>query len=78
MDKRTKQKIGTRILVIRVILLLCILGLGARSIQIQVLDKDLLTRKAEQAYITDLTIQGDRGGILDRHQNKLGISIDRP
>ncbi|WDP89448.1 MAG: penicillin-binding protein 2 [Desulfobacter sp.] len=78
MDATPKNKIGTRILVLRALLVLCLAGLGAKSVQIQIFDYDVLAKKAEQAQSTYLTIQGDRGLILDRNLNKLGTSIDAP
>ncbi|WP_321495532.1 penicillin-binding protein 2 [uncultured Desulfobacter sp.] len=72
------EKIGLRITVIRFFLLLCLAGLGLRSFDIQILQGETLKKKAENNYVRQFTIQGDRGLILDRHLNRLGASIEAP
>ena len=72
------EKLKFRILVIRVALLLCLAGIGLRSFDIQILQGEELKKKAVNAYVRQITIQGDRGLILDRHLNKLGASIEAP
>ncbi|PIE61869.1 MAG: cell division protein FtsI [Desulfobacterales bacterium] len=78
MATSSKDRIGTRIFILRMGLMLCLAGLGAASVKLQVFDRDILTRKAEQSQSARLTIQGDRGRILDRNMNKLATSIDAP
>lgn len=78
MEKTLKQRLGRRVLVIQVFLMLCLALLGAKSFEVQIFKAEDLTQKAEQGYVRDLTIKGDRGQILDRHMNKLGTSIDAP
>ena len=63
---------------IQVLLVGCICLLAAKAFEVQILKAQDLTLKAEQGYSRYLTIQGDRGQILDRHLNKLGTSIDAP
>ncbi|WP_320041075.1 penicillin-binding protein 2 [uncultured Desulfobacter sp.] len=72
------EKLGVRILVIRCFLLLCLMGIVIRSFDIQILQGAALKKKAENTYVRRITIQGERGLILDRHLNKLGASIDAP
>ncbi|HKL83613.1 MAG TPA: penicillin-binding protein 2, partial [Desulfobacter sp.] len=72
------EKIGLRILFIRFFLLLCLVGIVIRSFDIQILQGEVLKKKAENTYVRGITIQGDRGLILDRHSNKLGASIEAP
>ncbi|PIE63182.1 MAG: cell division protein FtsI [Desulfobacter postgatei] len=72
------ENIGLRILFIRFFLLLCLVSIVIRSFDIQILQGDTLRKKAEKTYIRRITIQGDRGLILDRHLNKLGASIAAP
>jgi len=72
------EKIGLRILFIRFFLLLCLVGIATRSFDIQILQGKTLRKKAENTYVRRITIQGDRGLILDRHLNKLGASIEAP
>ena len=72
------EKIGLRILFIRFFLLLCLVGIVIRSFDIQILQGKDLKKKAENTYAKGITIQGDRGVILDRHLNKLGASIEAP
>jgi len=72
------EKFGLRILFIRFFLLLCLVGIVIRSFDIQILQGEALKKKAENTYVRRITIQGDRGLILDRHLNKLGASIDAP
>ena len=72
------EKIGLRILFIRFFLLLCLVGIVIRSFDIQILQGEDLKKKAENTYARGITIQGDRGVILDRHLNKLGASIEAP
>ncbi len=72
------KKLGVRILVIRCFLLLCLVGIVIRSFDIQIIQGDVLRKKAENTYVRQITIQGERGLILDRHLNKLGASIDAP
>ena len=72
------EKIGLRILFIRFFLLLCLVGIVIRSFDIQILQGETLKKKAENTYVRRITIQGDRGLILDRHSNKLGASIEAP
>ena len=72
------EKLGLRILVIRCFLLLCLVGIIIRSFDIQILQGAALKKKAENTYVRRITIQGERGLILDRHLNKLGASIDAP
>ena len=72
------EKIGLRILFIRFFLLLCLVGIVIRSFDIQILQGKTLKEKAENTYVRRITIQGDRGLILDRHSNKLGASIEAP
>lgn len=78
METDPRKKMGTRILFLRGFLILCLGLLGAKSVEVQIFKGDDLTLKAEQAYSRRLTIQGDRGQILDRNKNKLGTSIDAP
>lgn len=78
MDATQKKSIGNRIIAIRLLLLACLAGLGAQSVHVQIFNRADLTQKAERAYSRHLTIQGDRGRILDRHMNKLVTSIDAP
>ena len=72
------EKINLRILFIRFFLMLCLVGIVIRSFDIQILQGAALKEKAENTYVRAITIQGDRGLILDRHLNKLGASIDAP
>jgi cell division protein FtsI (penicillin-binding protein 3) len=72
------KKLGARILVIRFFLLLCLMGIVIRSFDIQILQGADLKKKAENTYVRQVCIQGERGLILDRHLNKLGASIDAP
>jgi len=72
------EKIGLRILFIRFFLLLCLVGIVIRSFDIQILQGEALKKKAENTYVRGITIQGDRGLILDRHSNKLGASTEAP
>lgn len=78
MAKDPQKSLGRRIFFLRGMLILCLCLMAARSVQVQVFDSRHLTEKAEQAYSRRLTIQGDRGQILDRHRNKLGTSTDAP
>ena len=78
MEKDPKQKMGNRIIFLRIVLILCLGLLGAKSVEVQIFNGEDLSLKAEQAYSRNLTIQGDRGRILDRNLNKLGTSIDAP
>jgi len=78
MAANPSEKIGLRILLIRFFLLLCLTGIVIRSFDIQILQGEDLKRKAERTYVRRITIQGDRGLILDRHLNKLGASIEAP
>ncbi len=78
MGNDPRKKMGNRIIFLRIVLILCLGLLGAKSVEVQIFKGEDLTLKAEQAYSKDLTIQGDRGLILDRHMNKLGTSIDAP
>ncbi len=71
-----KNRIGARILFIRFSLLLCLILMGARSFDIQILQGENLRQIAEDTYVKTITIQGDRGLILDRHLNRLGASIE--
>ena len=71
-----KKRIGARILLIRFFLLLCLILMGARSFDIQILQGKSLREIAENSYVKTITIQGDRGLILDRHLNRLGASIE--
>lgn len=72
------KEIDFRILCIRFFLLLCLVLMGIRSFDIQILQGKALKKKAENTYVRGITIQGDRGQILDRHLNKLGASIEAP
>jgi cell division protein FtsI (penicillin-binding protein 3) len=72
------EKIGLRIFFIRFFLLLCLSGIVIRSFDIQILQGDALKKKAENTYVRRITIQGDRGLILDRNSNKLGASTEAP
>ncbi|MDD9301084.1 MAG: penicillin-binding protein 2 [Desulfobacter sp.] len=76
--KDSRQKLGNRILFLRFVLVSSLILLGAKSIEIQIFKSDDLTLKAEQSYSKQMTVQGDRGQILDRDLNKLGTSIDAP
>lgn len=78
MENDPRKKMGNRIIFLRVILIFCLGLLGAKSVEVQIFKGQDLTLKAEQAYSKTMTIQGDRGRILDRHRNKLGSSIDAP
>jgi cell division protein FtsI (penicillin-binding protein 3) len=78
MGKNPKKHIRQRILLIQILLLGCICLLGAKSFEVQIFKSHDLTRKAEQGYLKDLSLKGDRGQILDRHFNKLGTSMDAP
>lgn len=72
------EKIGLRICFIRFFLLLCLAGIVIRSFDIQILQGKALKKKAENTYVRRITIQGDRGLILDRNSNKLGASTEAP
>jgi cell division protein FtsI (penicillin-binding protein 3) len=72
------EKIGLRIFFIRFFLLLCLSGIVIRSFDIQILQGEALKKKAENTYVRRITIQGDRGLILDRNSNKLGASTEAP
>ena len=78
MTVRPHEKLGARILVIRFFLLLCLVGIVIRSFEIQVLQGETLKKRAENTYVRQVSIQGERGLILDRNLNKLGASIDAP
>ncbi len=78
MAKSPKDSIGTRIFILRMGLMLCLAGLGATSVKLQVFDRDVLAQKAAQSQSARFTVQGDRGRILDRNMNKLATSIDAP
>ncbi|MCG8616135.1 MAG: penicillin-binding protein 2 [Desulfobacterales bacterium] len=78
MDADIRKRLGRRVIVVQVFLILCVGLLAARSFEVQIFDADTLSKKAQKAYAKHLTIQGDRGQILDRNLNKLGTSIDAP
>lgn len=78
MAANPREKLGLRILAIRFFLLLCLVGIVIRCFDIQVLQGEALKKKAENTYVREFTIQGERGLILDRHLNKLGASIEAP
>jgi len=78
MEKDPRKTLGKRVFFLQFILMLCIGLLGAKSFEVQISKGQDLTLRAEQAYSKHLTVQGDRGQILDRNLNKLGTSIDAP
>ncbi|HCY84829.1 MAG TPA: penicillin-binding protein 2 [Desulfobacteraceae bacterium] len=78
MDTDIRKRLGRRVAVVQVFLILCVGLLVAKSFEVQIFEADDLSQKAQQAYAKRLTIQGDRGQILDRNLNKLGTSIDAP
>ena len=55
------KEIDFRILCIRFFLLLCLVLMGIRSFDIQILQGEVLKKKAENTYVRGITIQGDRG-----------------
>ena len=76
MPEEKKRPMGPRIVFIQILLVGCLCLLGARSFEVQIFQARDLTQKAENNYSRHLTIQGERGLILDRNFNKLGASID--
>jgi cell division protein FtsI (penicillin-binding protein 3) len=78
MEKEMKKRLGRRIGFIQFFLVACLVLLAAKSFEIQIFEAKDLTQKAEEGYLRDLTVKGDRGEILDRNLNKLGTSIDAP
>ncbi len=77
MAKRPKDnQLRNRIRILCFLFLGAVTLLAAKAVDTQVRLGDFLARKAENNYVTTLTIAGDRGQILDRNQNKLGANID--
>ncbi len=76
MSKDLNNRIKTRIIIVKIVIILAIFLLGAKSFELQVLKAEDLNRKAENDYSKYITIKGERGQILDRNMNKLATSID--
>ncbi len=78
MEKEMKKRLGRRVSVIQFFLVLGLILMAAKSFEVQFLEASDLTRKAEQGYLSDIIVKGDRGEIFDRNRNKLGTSIEAP
>jgi len=76
MSKDFNKEIKQRIIVIRVLIVMAIFLLGAKSFDIQIFKAKDLAKKAENDYSRYITVKGERGQILDRSMNKLATSID--
>ncbi len=76
MSDTPQKSIGPRMIVIQILLLGCLCLLGARSFEVQIFQGSDLARRAQNNYLKYRTIQGERGQILDRNENKLAASID--
>lgn len=78
MGTDVKKQIRRRVTLVQFLMILGLGLLAVKSFEVQILDAEILREKARQAYAKRMTIQGDRGRILDRNLNKLGTSIDAP
>ena len=76
MSENPNQEMKHRILFVQVLITMAICLLVLKSFEIQIFKAKELTRKAENDYVRDTIIKGDRGQILDRSMNKLATSID--
>lgn len=76
MPPAPRNKVARRIRFVQVVLVLILAGLGIKSFDIQILKAKEYAERAEKGYSLHLTIQGERGRILDRHWNKLGATLD--
>ncbi|MCP4117385.1 MAG: penicillin-binding protein 2 [Desulfobacteraceae bacterium] len=76
MGQERKKGIRARIVVVEVFFFLVILLLGAKAVEIQILESSVLSKKATDEYTGTVRIQGKRGEILDRNMNRLATTID--
>ncbi|MBI9090420.1 MAG: penicillin-binding protein 2 [Desulfobacterium sp.] len=75
MTQEIKKGIRARIIVVEVFFFLVILLLGAKAVEIQIIESSDLAKKAITEYTGTVRIQGKRGEILDRNMNRLGTTI---
>ena len=76
MSKDFHKEMKIRIIIVKLVMVLAIFLLGAKSFELQVFKAEGLNKKAENDYSKYITIKGERGQILDRNMNKLATSID--
>lgn len=69
-----KQHLSVRIRIVQVFLVLLFCAVGIKAINIQVFESSALTLKDRNDYVRHITIEGERGQILDRNLNKLASS----
>ncbi len=70
------KHMSRRIWAVQILLIGGLVLLGIRAVSVQILQGDLLSRRAENTYVRSLTFRGYRGLILDRNFHELGASID--
>ncbi len=63
-----------RIAFIQILFVAAFFILGAKSVYVQIIQADELTKKAAKDHSRLVEIKGERGEILDRHHNKLATS----
>ncbi|MEA1967180.1 MAG: penicillin-binding protein 2 [Thermodesulfobacteriota bacterium] len=76
MTQERRKGIRVRIIAVEAVFFLFVFLLGVKAVKIQVLESDVLRKKAEKEYTGYREIQGKRGEILDRNMNRLGTTID--
>ncbi len=76
MPKNFNKGVRQRIIIVKLMIVLAIFLLGAKSFDVQIFKAENLKKKAENDYSKYITIKGERGQILDRKMNKLATSIN--
>ncbi len=74
--KDKNKNIKLRLIIIGTVFSLLQITIGARAVYLQVFKETWLSRKAANQYERSYTYNGKRGGIYDRNNEELAVSID--
>jgi len=72
--RKTARQFAGRVMLVSAVFALAALSLLARSVQLQVLNKDFLNRQADSRHLRTEKISAHRGSITDRNGEPLAIS----